>query len=64
MTTTTPNFSQRGPFLGSRRMTAMLGAEGGNVNRKRVQRLMRLRAILCGIPEFCSIVNELVRTLE
>jgi putative transposase len=30
------------PFLGSRRMTAMLGAEGAFVNRKRVQRLMRL----------------------
>jgi putative transposase len=29
------------PFLGARRMTAMLRAEGVNVNRKRVQRLMR-----------------------
>ena len=29
------------PFLGSRRMTAMLRAEGVLVNRKRVQRLMR-----------------------
>jgi len=29
------------PFLGSRRMTAMLRAEGHAVNRKRVQRLMR-----------------------
>jgi putative transposase len=29
------------PFLGSRRMTAMLRAEGEKVNRKRVQRLMR-----------------------
>jgi putative transposase len=29
------------PFLGSRRMTAMLRAEGHVVNRKRVQRLMR-----------------------
>jgi putative transposase len=29
------------PFLGSRRMTAMLRAEGRAVNRKRVQRLMR-----------------------
>ena len=33
------------PFLGSRRMTAMLRAEGVNVNRKRVQRLMRLMGI-------------------
>jgi transposase InsO family protein len=29
------------PFLGSRRLTAMLRAEGITVNRKRVQRLMR-----------------------
>src|SRR5579864_1410521 len=29
------------PFFGSRRMTAVLGAEGRSVNRKRVQRLMR-----------------------
>ena len=33
------------PFLGSRRMTAMLRAEGEPVNRKRVQRLMRLMGI-------------------
>ncbi len=33
------------PFLGSRRMTAMLRAEGVKVNRKRVQRLMRLMGI-------------------
>ena len=33
------------PFLGSRRMTAMLRAEGVDVNRKRVQRLMRLMGI-------------------
>src|SRR5580704_17128761 len=33
------------PFLGSRRMTAMLRAEGMFVNRKRVQRLMRLMGI-------------------
>ena len=33
------------PFLGSRRMTAMLRAEGVIVNRKRVQRLMRLMGI-------------------
>ena len=33
------------PFLGSRRMTAMLRAEGQRVNRKRVQRLMRLMGI-------------------
>jgi len=33
------------PFVGSRRMRAMLRAEGVNVNRKRVQRLMRLMGI-------------------
>ena len=34
-----------GPFLGSRRMTAMLRAEGVAVNRKRVPRLMRRMGI-------------------
>jgi putative transposase len=33
------------PFLGSRRMTAMLRAEGLAINRKHVQRLMRLMGI-------------------
>ena len=33
------------PFLGSRRMTAMLRAEGRPINRKRVQRLMRQMGI-------------------
>ena len=33
------------PFLGSRRMTVMLRAKGLTVNRKRVQRLMRLMGI-------------------
>jgi putative transposase len=33
------------PFLGSRRMAAMLRAEGASVNRKRVQRLMRRMGI-------------------
>jgi putative transposase len=33
------------PFLGSRRMAAMLKAEGLRVNRKRVQRLMRKMGI-------------------
>ena len=33
------------PFLGSRRLTAMLRAEGLTVNRKRVQRLMRRMGI-------------------
>ena len=32
-------------FLGSRRMTAMLRAEGQTINRKRVQRLMRRMGI-------------------
>jgi putative transposase len=33
------------PFLGSRRMAAMLRAEGHCINRKRIQRLMRLMGI-------------------
>ena len=33
------------PFLGSRRLTAMLQAEGRAINRKRVQRLMRTMGI-------------------
>ena len=33
------------PFLGSRRMAAMLRAEGRTINRKRVQRLMRKMGI-------------------
>ena len=33
------------PFLGSRRITAMLKAEGETINRKRVQRLMRQMGI-------------------
>ena len=33
------------PFLGSRRMTAMLRTEGHGINRKRVQRLMRRMGI-------------------
>jgi putative transposase len=35
----------RWPFLGSRRMAAMLRAEGQAINRKRVQRLMRRMGI-------------------
>lgn len=35
----------RWPFLGSRRITAMLRAEGDAINRKRVQRLMRRMGI-------------------
>jgi len=33
------------PFLGSRRMARMLGADGGPINRKRMQRLMRRMGI-------------------
>jgi putative transposase len=33
------------PFLGSRRMTAMLHGRGLRINRKRVQRLMRKMGI-------------------
>ena len=33
------------PFFGSRRMMAMLRAEGQRINRKRVRRLMRLMGL-------------------
>ena len=36
----------RWPFLGSRRLVALLAAEGVRVNRKRVRRLMRLMGIV------------------
>ena len=39
------------PFLGSRRMAAMLRAEGHTVNRKRVQRLMRKMGIAALYPK-------------
>ena len=39
------------PFLGSRRMVAMLKAEGLTVNRKRVQRLMRKMCLAALLPK-------------
>jgi putative transposase len=39
------------PFLGSRRMTAWLRSEGHEVNRKRVQRLMRLMGLEAVYPK-------------
>src|SRR5438874_3521278 len=39
------------PFLGSRRMAALLRAEGQRVNRKRVQRLMRQMGIVALGPK-------------
>jgi putative transposase len=39
------------PFLGSRRMAAMLRAEGRPINRKRIQRLMRLMGIVALGPK-------------
>jgi len=41
----------RTPFYGSRRMTAWLRREGEEVNRKRVQRLMRLMALEAIYPK-------------
>ena len=38
------------PFYGSRRMTFELNKEGGGVNRKRVQRLMRVMGIEALVP--------------
>ena len=42
------------PFLGSRRMTAMLRADGHAINRKRVQRLMRRMGIAALGPKPCT----------
>ena len=39
------------PFLGSRRMTALLRTDGRRVNRKRVQRLMRKMGIVALGPK-------------
>jgi putative transposase len=39
------------PFLGSRRMTTWLRGEGHDVNRKRVQRLMRLMGLEAVYPK-------------
>ena len=39
------------PFYGSRRMTLALKAEGRAVNRKRVQRLMRLMGLEAMVPQ-------------
>src|SRR5436853_4759505 len=39
------------PYYGSRRMTAWLATQGHLVNRKRVQRLMRLMALLRSISD-------------
>ena len=38
------------PFFGSRRMTFQLNKEGRGVNRKRVQRLMRVMGIEALVP--------------
>ena len=38
------------PFYGSRKMTAWLRGQGHQVNRKRVQRLMRLMGIRGHLP--------------
>ena len=40
----------RHPFFGSRKMTVWLRAEGHLVNRKRVQRLMRLLGLVAMVP--------------
>ena len=39
------------PFLGSRRMAAWLVGQGEAVNRKRVQRLMRLMGLVAVYPK-------------
>jgi putative transposase len=44
----------RYPFYGSRRMAAWLASEGEVVNRKRVQRLMRLMGLEAIYPKPCT----------
>ncbi len=39
------------PFYGSRKLTLALVDEGGDVNRKRVQRLMRLMGLEAMVPK-------------
>jgi len=47
----------RHPFYGSRKMTAYLNRKGIHVNRKRIQRLMRLVGLESVVP---NIVNVLI----
>ena len=39
------------PFYGSRRMTAWLNSQGQRVNRKRIQRLMRMMGLEAIYPK-------------
>jgi putative transposase len=61
----------RTPFYGSRRMTACLQRQGAEVNRKRVQRLMRLMGLEAIYPKprttvtaICHKYPYLLRNLE
>jgi putative transposase len=46
----------RTPFFGSRRMAVWLRRQGETVNRKRVQRLMRLMGLEVVYPRPCTTV--------
>ena len=52
------------PFLGSRRMTAMLRAEGHAVNRKRVRRLMREDNLLCVVKRKFVVTTDSAHGLK
>ena len=47
------------PFLGSRKLAKLLGSPGEAVNRKRVQRLMRLMGLECLFPgPKCTVTSR------
>lgn len=46
------------PRYGSRRITAELGRQGWNVNRKRIQRLMREENLLVEVRHYCQTTNS------
>src|SRR3954453_1834899 len=49
------------PFYGSRRMTAWLATQGHTVNRKRVQRLMRLMGLIYQRPNTSKATSEHIK---
>ena len=47
------------PFLGSRKLAVLLGSPGEAVNRKRVQRRMRLMGLECLFPRpNCTVTSR------
>ena len=50
------------PFYGSRRMAAWLATQGHRVNRKRVQRLMRLMGLIYQRPNTSKAAPEHIKS--